>query len=251
MPQQKERNIARKDLRLSPQSDRRRNQSSRAATTSWLFGVISGRLGHCLIWQLRAPRSRRGLGECWKLGFATLQQLLRPFSFEGHCPTVVPLVLHLSFFTHPLAFRRLIDFRSFRPVPSIAEREYSNGRRKQQKSIKVGQGVPRTGIKSTTKQRRIPTKPNRTHARAPFGFGVRRMGYVNSMRLTCADSASEACRNKRPRLTSKAPLVFSRRSHIRTCNPSCLQPAVARLNVSPKPIHARSRVSALLIASRG
>ena len=29
---------------------------------------------------------------------------------------------------------------------------------------------------------------------------------------------------KRGCYTSKAPLVFSRRSHIRTCNPSCLQP---------------------------
>ena len=80
---------------------------------------------------------------CWEDCVAILQQLLARFSFCEHSPTVVfwPCRTCRSVegdIAHPLALRRLIDFRSFRHVPFIAKQVLFRRCRKQQKSIKLG-----------------------------------------------------------------------------------------------------------------
>ena len=87
-----------------------------------------------------------------------------------------------------LAFHRFGDLRSFAFEENA---DYTcmihwarNGANRQKLAIESS-ALARKVQRSV---RRVPTILNRTHARAPFGFGVRRMGYVNSVRLTCADS---------------------------------------------------------------
>ena len=87
-----------------------------------------------------------------------------------------------------LAFHRFGDLRSFALEENA---DYTsmiywarNGANRQKLAIESS-ALARKVQRSV---RRVPTRLNRTHARAPFGFGVRRMGYVNSVRLTCADS---------------------------------------------------------------
>ena len=87
-----------------------------------------------------------------------------------------------------LAFHRFGDLRSFafeENADCTCMIRWARNSANRQKLAIESRALAR---KVQQSERRIPTRLNRTHARAPFGFGVRRMGYVNSVRLTCADS---------------------------------------------------------------
>ena len=98
----------------------------------WSFTIFRTP-SHCVVLICNTERLRRGLGGCSEIGFALLQHLSAHFNLSWPCPTVWGCCPSTT-----LAFQRLADFRSFRPLRKSDVPIASKSRRKRQKSTKVG-----------------------------------------------------------------------------------------------------------------
>ena len=105
----------------------------------------------------------------WRFCFASLQQFPRPLFIFGtlsDCGWNTACLPHVS---HPLVFRRLIDFRSFRLGRSIPRQGRSSDVRKQRKSIKPGHSccyrLPRSRSCTICKRRQSTLGPLISHCK--------------------------------------------------------------------------------------
>ena len=74
-----------------------------------------------------------GQGDCWEIASRFFCIFQPGSNCRGHCPTVRGCSP-----STPLAFQRLVDFRGFRPLRKSDVPIAFKGRRKRQKSTKVG-----------------------------------------------------------------------------------------------------------------